>query len=52
VAKLKISPQGEVIQKLFLPMGDTPTNAALTPTGDGLSVSEASLGLLLLAPIK
>jgi gluconolactonase len=51
-AMLKISPQGQVTQKLFLPLGDTPTNAALSPNGQALYVSEASQGLLLLIPIK
>jgi sugar lactone lactonase YvrE len=51
-ALLKITPKGELAQKLFLPQGDTPTNASLTPDGQALYVSEASQGLLLKLPLK
>ncbi|MDR1109555.1 MAG: SMP-30/gluconolactonase/LRE family protein [Deltaproteobacteria bacterium] len=51
-AMLKIGPEGQLLQKLFLPLGDTPTNASLSPDGKSLYISEASQGLLLLVPTE
>jgi gluconolactonase len=51
-AMLKISPDGRPLQKLFLPLGDTPTNASLSQDGKSLYVSEATQGLLLLVPTR
>ena len=49
---LKISPEGQVVQTLYLPLGDTPTNAALSPDEDFIYVTEASTGSLLKLSIK
>ena len=49
---LKISPEGRVLQNLYLPLGDTPTNATLSPDEKFIYVSEASTGSLLKLPVE
>jgi gluconolactonase len=51
-AMLKITPEGKVVQELYIPLGDTPTNATLSPDGKSLYITEASQGVLLNVPIS
>jgi gluconolactonase len=51
-AMLEITPEGAVARKLFLPKGDTPTNASFSADGKSLYISEASQGILLRAPLE
>ncbi|MDR3037926.1 MAG: SMP-30/gluconolactonase/LRE family protein, partial [Candidatus Adiutrix sp.] len=49
---LKISPDGQVLGRVYLPQGDTPTNVALSPDEKTIYVSESSQGLILRLPIE
>ncbi len=49
---LKISPDGRIAGRVYLPRGDTPTNVALSPDEKTLYITESSQGLLLKVPVE
>lgn len=49
---LKISPEGQIVGRVYLPQGDTPTNVALSPDEKTLYITESSQGLLLKVPVE